>query len=56
MKVNFNDGSVLLGTAHVESRLNVQATKWHPGFLPGYHTIASSDGGALDVRWNNEWM
>lgn len=56
LKVNFNDGSVLLGTAHIESRMNVQATKWHPGFLPGYHTISSSDGGALDVRWRNEWM
>lgn len=41
--------------AHTESRINLTATNWRPGFAPGPHTLTSSNAGTLEARWQNEW-
>lgn len=35
--------------------LDPQATRWRPGFAAGRHEIASTDGGAMEMRWHEEW-
>lgn len=42
--------------AHAESRINLTATNWRPGFAPGPHTLTSSNAGTLEARWQNEWV
>ena len=61
----FNDGQVVeadmarasltVDGAHAESRINLTATNWRPGFTPGPHTLTSSNTGTLEARWQNEW-
>lgn len=36
--------------------INPQRTRWRPGFRPGAHAIASTDGGAMEMRWREEWL
>lgn len=38
------------------SRINYVKSKWRPGYTPGMHEIKSNDGGALEMRWHNEWL
>lgn len=62
----FNDGQVVeadmarasltVDGAHAESRINLTATNWRPGFTPGPHTLTSSNAGTLEARWQNEWV
>ena len=36
--------------------INPQATRWRPGFTRGAHTIESTDGGEMEMRWHEEWL
>lgn len=36
--------------------IDPQATEWRPGFEPGLHEITSTDGGTIEMRWNDEWL
>lgn len=36
--------------------IDPQNTEWRPGYLPGRHEIVSTDGGAMEMRWNDEWL
>lgn len=49
-------GSLTVDGAHAESRIDVLGTRWRPGYWPGTHEIASDDGGAMEMRWHNEWL
>ena len=48
--------SITVDGVHAESRINVLKTRWQPGWWPGRHEILSTDGGAFEARWNNEWL
>lgn len=48
--------SLTVDGEHAEQRINVLGTRWQPGYWPGMHEIASTDGGALEMRWHNEWL
>lgn len=48
--------SLTIDGAHAEARINVAGTLWRPGYWPGRHEIASTDGGELEMRWRNEWQ
>lgn len=48
--------SLTIDGAHAEARINVSGTLWRPGYWPGRHEIASTDGGELEMRWHNEWQ
>ena len=48
--------SLTIDGAHAEARINVAGTLWRPGYWPGRHEIASTDGGELEMRWHNEWQ
>lgn len=36
--------------------INPQASRWRPGFTHGAHTIQSTDGGEMEMRWHEEWL
>lgn len=36
--------------------LDPQETRWRPGFTPGRHALASTDGGRMEMRWHEEWQ
>lgn len=48
--------SVTIDGEHAESRIDVSGTRWRPGYLPGTHEIASTDGGTMEMRWHSEWL
>ena len=48
--------SLTIDGAHAEARINVSGTLWRPGYWPGLHEIASTDGGEMEMRWHNEWQ
>lgn len=37
-------------------QIDPQHTEWRPGFAQGMHKIVSSDGGAMEMRWRDEWL
>lgn len=55
VEADFSTGGLTIDGVHAENKLDYTATNWKPGFLPGRHTISSSDTGALSARWNNRW-
>lgn len=38
------------------SKIDPQATRWRPGYAPGRHQITSTDAGAMEMRWHDEWL
>lgn len=48
--------SLTIDGSHAEARINVAGTLWRPGYWPGRHELASTDGGDLEMRWHNEWQ
>lgn len=36
--------------------IDPQKTEWRPGYTPGRHAIASTDAGAMEMRWHDEWL
>ena len=48
--------SLTVNGAYALHRLDPQNTKWRPGYKPGAHTIASTDGGRMEMRWRDEWQ
>lgn len=47
--------SLTIDGVHAEDRLDIEHTRWRAGYLPGDHEIVSTDGGALEMRWHEEW-
>lgn len=47
--------SLTIDGEHAESRINIAGTRWQPGWNPGTYVISSTDGGAFEMRWHNEW-
>lgn len=56
VRMDTKNESVTIDGAHAENRLNILGTRWRPGWWPGMHEIASTDGGAFEMRWHNEWL
>lgn len=54
--VDLKSESVLVNGVHAEDGIDYTGTYWRPGFDPGSHTVASSDGGTIEARWHNEWL
>lgn len=48
--------SLTIDGVHRESMINFSGTEWRPGYTPGEHVFTSSDGGAMEARWQNEWI
>lgn len=53
--------SLTIDGEHAESRIDVSGTRWHRRggamiWLPGAHAITSTDGGAMEARWHDEWL
>lgn len=47
--------SVTIDGESAMARINWSATRWR-GFTPGAHDMASTDGGALEMRWHDRWV
>lgn len=47
---------VTIGGTVAMTAINPQRTYWRPGFTPGTHAIASTDGGTMEMRWHDEWL
>lgn len=56
VEMDTKTGALLVDGAHAEHMIDVEKTKWRPGYLPGLHEITSTDGGTLEMRWHNEWL
>lgn len=54
--VDLKNESVLVNGEHAEASIDYTSTYWRPGFDPGPHTVTSSDSGAIEARWHNEWL
>lgn len=56
VEMDTQNESLTIDGAHAETRIIFDATRWRPGFHPGTHEIASTDGGTIEARWKNEWL
>ncbi|MBQ8617660.1 MAG: phage tail family protein [Clostridia bacterium] len=48
--------SLTIDEENAMTQIDPQHTKWRPGFMPGLHLLASSDAGAFEMRWSDEWQ
>lgn len=55
VRMDVKNESLTIDGEHAESRINIAGTRWQPGWHPGAHMISSTDGGKMEMRWNNEW-
>lgn len=55
IEVDFLNHTLTVDGAHAETDINYPASRWSPGFKPGYHMISSTDAGTLRAEWRNEW-
>ena len=55
VEIDTGRAALIVDGAHAEERVSVTDTVWRPGFVPGLHTLSSSDTGTLEARWRNEW-
>ena len=56
VEMDLQNSSLTIDGAHAEADADWTATDWQPDFLPGKHTISSSNGGEMQVRWHNRWQ
>lgn len=56
VEADLKNGSVTINGEHAEAMVDYTGTEWRPGFTPGRHAVASSDNGAMNARWHNEWV
>lgn len=56
VKMDLSDGSLTIDGVHAESTIDHTASSWQPGFLPGRHTVTSSNAGEIQARWHNRWQ
>lgn len=56
VEMDTKTGALLVDGKHAEHLIDVEGTYWRPGYLPGLHEIASTDGGTIEMRWHNEWL
>lgn len=56
VEMDLQNSSLTIDGVHVEADADWTATDWQPTFLPGKHTISSSNGGEMQVRWHNRWQ
>ena len=55
VKMDIKNESLTIDGEHAEHRINIAGTRWRPDWWPGAHAISSTDGGAMEMRWHNEW-
>lgn len=55
VRMDVKNESLTIDGEHAEARINIDGTRWQPGWHPGAHVISSTDGGAFEMRWHNEW-
>lgn len=55
VRMDVKNESLTIDGEHAEARINMAGTRWRPGWWPGAHVISSTDGGAMEMRWHNEW-
>lgn len=55
IEMDLRYAKVTLNGENAIGRLNHSLTRWHPGFTPGDHRVGSSDDGAMEMRWRDEW-
>ena len=56
VKMDVKNESLTIDGEHAEARINIAGTRWQPGWNPGKHVITSTDAGAFEVRWHDEWL
>lgn len=56
VKADFTTNALTIDGEHAESRIDYAASSWRPELWPGPHTITSSDAGAMEARWRDEWQ
>ena len=56
IEMDTTNESLTADGAQILHMLDPQHTKWRPGYAPGRHEIASSDGGTMEMRWRDEWL
>lgn len=55
VRMDVKNESLTIDGEHAEARINMAGTRWQPGWWPGAHIITSSDDGAFEMRWHDEW-
>lgn len=55
VRMDVKNESLTIDGEQAEARINIAGTRWQPGWWPGAHVISSTDGGAFEMRWHNEW-
>lgn len=55
LEIDFLNRTATVNGVHAETDIDYPASRWVPGFKPGYHTITSTDAGELRAEWRNEW-
>ena len=56
VRMDVKNESLTIDGEHAEARINIAGTRWQPGWNPGKHVITSTDTGAFEVRWHDEWL
>lgn len=56
VRMDVKNESLTIDGEHAEARTNIAGTRWQPGWHPGAHIVSSSDDGAFEMRWKNEWL
>lgn len=55
VRMDVKNESLTIDGEHAEARINMAGTRWRPGWWPGAQIVSSSDDGAFEMRWHNEW-
>lgn len=56
IEADFETGGLTADGAHIERMIDYTRSTWQPRFTPGRHKLESSDAGAIEARWRNEWI
>lgn len=56
VEADYGTCSVTVNGVHAEDRVDYIRTDWQPGFAPGFRTVTSTDDGAMETEWHNEWV
>lgn len=56
VEMDLQNSSLTIDGVHAEEDADWTATEWQPAFMPGKHTISSSNSGEMQVRWHNRWQ
>lgn len=56
IEADFARESLTVNGEHAEKYIDFTATTWQPNLAPGRHEITSTDGGEMEMRWNDVWI